>query len=125
MTKKHWMNAAELDRSANARPSDEFAPDVAAAIAQLRAKHGATNVSCEAEGNSADEGDRLRAQLGEAVPGLSRRGFLQITGAAAVFALAACGKKHPDTLTPWAQQPEGTTLGNAVYYSSTLRDSGQ
>ncbi len=59
------------------------------------------------------------------LPGVKRRGFMQLTGAAAVFALAGCYKQHPDTIVPYAQQPEGTALGKAVYYSSTLRDSGK
>jgi molybdopterin-containing oxidoreductase family iron-sulfur binding subunit len=124
MSKRYWSDAAELSAPRAEGRTDEFGADVAKALATLRARHGISNASCEAEGNSAEELDRLRADLREALPGLNRRGFLRLGGAAAVFALAACGKKHPDTLVPWAQQPEGTTLGNAVYYSSTLRDSG-
>nr|MBA3710081.1 hypothetical protein [Planctomycetota bacterium] len=119
MTKTYWKHAAELGAGpAPAAPArgDEFGPDVARAVAELRAKHGLTNVSCEPAGNAPEELDRLRAELHEMVPGVNRRSFLRLTGAAAVFSLAACGKKHPDTLVPWAQQPEGTTIGNAVYY---------
>ncbi|MBA2480878.1 MAG: 4Fe-4S dicluster domain-containing protein [Planctomycetes bacterium] len=128
MTKTYWKNAAELlvdPAAAPARRADEFGSDVSLAISELRTKHGLTNVSCESEGNTPAELDRMRAELHEALPGVNRRGFLRLTGAAAVFTLAACGKKKPDTFVPWAEQPEGTTIGNAVYYSSTLRDSGQ
>ena len=68
--------------------------------------------------------DALRADLSAMLPGVNRRGFLRLTGAAAVFALAACNEKHPDTLVPYSQQPEGTILGNATWYSTLVRDAG-
>ncbi len=120
--RRTWKNATELTRAASA--GDEFSPEVAKVLAEVRRDGGVSNVSCTPAGNTPAELDALREQLREAVPGLSRRGFLQITGAAAVFGLAACAEKHPDTLVPYANQPEGTTLGNALHYSSTLRDSG-
>jgi len=124
--KKHWQDPAERLVADGAHPArqDEFAPDVARAMAALRRQHGLSNTSCTAEGNSPAEVDLLRDQLAELLPQIKRRGFMQLTGAAAVFALAGCYKQHPDTLVPYLQQPEGTTIGKALYYSSTLRDSG-
>jgi molybdopterin-containing oxidoreductase family iron-sulfur binding subunit len=124
MTKQQWTSVEQLGRPAEPRTTDEFSPAVARAIAELRAAGGHSNVSCEAEGNTPAALDKLREQLRETMPGLSRRGFLQLSGAAAVFALAACQDKHPDTIVPYAQQPDGQTIGNAMHYSSTIRDSG-
>jgi molybdopterin-containing oxidoreductase family iron-sulfur binding subunit len=93
-------------------------------MAALRAQHRLSNASCAPAGNGEDEVAGLRAELGELLPAPNRRGFMQLTGAAAVFALAGCYKQHPDTLVPYLQQPEGSTIGKALYYSSTLRDSG-
>jgi Fe-S-cluster-containing dehydrogenase component/anaerobic selenocysteine-containing dehydrogenase len=110
------------------RTKDEFGPEVARAIAELRTAHGYSNVSCQTEGNNdtADNGlAELRREWQTTLPAVNRRGFMQLTGAAAVFALAGCYKKHPDTLVPYAHQPENITLGKAVYYSSTIRDSGR
>ena len=104
---------------------DEFAPEVARAIAGLRQAHGHSNVSCQSDGNSDDAVNELRRELTSTLPAVNRRGFMQLTGAAAVFALAGCYKKHPDTIVPYAHQPEGVTLGKAVYFSSTLRDAGR
>src|ERR1043165_8066666 len=115
-----------LDERASTTPAkDEFGPDVARAIADLRSAHGHHNVSCQPEGNSDAAVDELRRELTTALPALNRRGFMQLTGAAAVFALAGCYKKHPDTIVPYAHQPEGRTIGKAVYFSSTLRDAGR
>lgn len=147
MPKQVWKDLGEMERSAatkamagkHADPSagtsgrtNEFLPDVELALAQLRASHGLTNTSCEGENNKPsnirvanDHGlDELRNELHMALPGVNRRGFLQLTGAAAVFALTGCWHKDPDTLVPYFQQPEGTTIGKAVFYSSVLRDSG-
>jgi len=130
MSKKVWKDLGELS---GAPAQDEFAPEVAQALAQLRASHGLSNVSCQSEGNQpgnvplaiAADADAFRDELHQALPGVNRRGFLQLTGAAAVFALAGCWHKDPDTLVPYAQQPEGTTLGKPVWWSSVLRDSGR
>ena len=123
-TTRTWQSAAELTGKPVAE-RDEFGPDVAKAIADLRAKHGHASVSCAPEGNQPAALDRLRNELAEMLPGVNRRGFLRLTGAAAVFALAACNEQHPDTLVPYAQQPEGTVLGNATWYSTIVRDSGR
>ena len=130
MSKKVWKDLGEL---AGAPAQDEFSPEVAQALAQLRASHGLSNVSCQSDGNQpgnlplavAADADAFRDELHQALPGVNRRGFLQLTGAAAVFALAGCWHKDPDTLVPYAQQPEGTTLGKPVWWSSVLRDSGR
>ncbi|HEX3135733.1 MAG TPA: hypothetical protein VHX44_19380 [Planctomycetota bacterium] len=115
-----------LDERADAVPTnDEFGPEVARAIADLRHAHGHSNVSCQTDGNSDEAINELRRELTSTLPAVNRRGFMQLTGAAAVFALAGCYKKHPDTIVPYAHQPEGRTIGNAVFYSSTLRDAGR
>ncbi len=137
MTKRTWQSAADLATpmpvtastaaSASAEPTrnDEFSPAVALAIADLRARHGVDSVSCQPDGNTPAALDALRADLSAMLPGVNRRNFLRLTGAAAVFALAACNEKHPDTLVPYAQQPEGTILGNAMWYSTVVRDAGR
>jgi molybdopterin-containing oxidoreductase family iron-sulfur binding subunit len=121
--KRVWR--APEERSAAAPSRDEFGPEVARAIADLRAAHGHSNVSCQVEGNSDEAVAELRRELTATLPAVNRRGFMQLTGAAAVFALAGCYGKHPDTIVPYAHQPEGRTLGKAVYFSSTLRDAGR
>jgi Fe-S-cluster-containing dehydrogenase component len=141
MSKQVWQDLGELSArqqpiAGSAKRADEFGPEVALALAQLRSQHGLSNASCQSEGNKAenipvvgelhDPGlDELRDELQTALPGVNRRGFLQLTGAAAVFALTGCWHKDPDTLVPYFQQPEGTTLGKAVWYSSIVRDSGR
>jgi len=129
MTKRYWTSAtapasAAPTATVDAVRGDEFAPDVALAIAELRARHDLDSTSCQSAGNSAEELDRLRRTLSDLIPGINRRSFLRLTGAAAVFSLAACGPKHPDMVVPWSQQPEGSILGTPQYYSSVLRDGG-
>jgi molybdopterin-containing oxidoreductase family iron-sulfur binding subunit len=119
MTKRIWQDPADLSMSAQAR-RDEFGPEVADAVAALRAKHGLDGTE-----PSAAAVDAFRSEAKDLLPGVNRRGFLQLTGAAAVFALAGCYGKHPETIVPYADQPEGTTLGKATWYSTTLRDSGK
>ncbi len=128
MTIRTWTSPADLAEAPMASPlasRDEFGPDVAKAIAELRTAHGIDSPSCQHAGNAPMETDRLRQDLSQMLPGVNRRGFLRLTGAAAVFTLAGCQEKHPDTLVPYAVQPEGTTLGNANWYSTVLRDSGE
>ena len=62
--------------------------------------------------------------LRQLLPPVSRRGFMKLTGAAAVFGLAGCWVEQPDTLVGYYQQPEGTTLGKPVFYSSLVRTDG-
>jgi molybdopterin-containing oxidoreductase family iron-sulfur binding subunit len=124
-TSKHWRDRSERSAGgASALRSDEFTPEVARAMAALRAQHRLSNLSCDPAGNLPAEIASLRAELGELMPAVNRRGFMQLTGAAAVFALTGCYTQHPDTLVPYLQQPEGSTIGTPLYYSSTLRDSG-
>ena len=114
--KKIWSDPADL-HGAPAR--DEFGPEVSAALADLRASHGiASPVDHE-------QADAQREQLHFALPGVNRRGFLQLTGAAAVLAMVSgCGDPHPDTLVPHAEQPDGATLGEGVWYSTVVRVGG-
>lgn len=113
-----WQDPREL--SAGFRPAgDEFTPDVAQAVAELRSRHGLDGA---APAPSAI--DAFRREVKDLLPGVNRRGFFQLTGAAAVFALTGCYGKHPDTIVGHADQPDGTTIGNATWYSTTLRASG-
>jgi len=123
MTKTVWTDLAELDGAPKAH-TDEFGPEVAHALAQLRSVNG---LSAEAElpQRLRGDADHFRSELKSALPGVNRRGFLQLTGAAAVFAMAGCWHKDPDVLVPYAQQPEGSILGKPVYYSTVVRDSGR
>ena len=126
MTKRTWQSADDLvtGGAASVASRDEFGPDVAKAIADLRAQHGFSSVSCAPEGNAPAALDKLRGELRDMLPGVNRRGFLRLTGAAAVFALAGCQEKHPDTLVPHASAPEGLPLGEGAWYSTVLRDGG-
>lgn len=112
MTTRVWKSSQDLVQGASA---EEFGPEVAAAIGDLRRAHGIDVPSCQPAG---------RDDWRQLLPAMNRRGFLQLTGAAAVFALAGCGEKHPDTLVPWAEQPENTRPGEPVFYSSVLRAAG-
>ena len=120
-----WRAPEERALTDVAVSADEFGPEVARAIADLRTAHGHSNVSCQTAGNTDEALSELRRELTSTLPAVNRRGFMQLTGAAAVFALAGCYKKHPDTIVPYAHQPEGRTIGKAVYFSSTVRDSGR
>jgi len=100
MSKHVWKDLGELSGGPRPQRREEFGPEVAHALAQLRSDHGLTNASCQSEGNRPEELDALRRELGIALPGVNRRGFLQLTGASAVFALAGCYHHDPDTLVP-------------------------
>jgi molybdopterin-containing oxidoreductase family iron-sulfur binding subunit len=107
-----WKSPADLVTPPRA---DEFGVEVAAAIADLRDAHGLAAGSCQPAGRAEDWRQLL--------PAVNRRGFLQLTGAAAVFGLAGCAK-HPDVLVAQASRSEGPGVGEPVYYASLLRDSG-
>jgi molybdopterin-containing oxidoreductase family iron-sulfur binding subunit len=125
MTKRTWQSADDLVAGTSPiAQRDEFGPEVAQAIADLRAQHGIASVSCQPEGNTPGGLDRLRSELRDMLPGVNRRGFLRLTGAAAVFALAGCNEKHPDTLVPYASAPEGHILGEGTWFSTVVRDAG-
>ncbi len=114
--KKIWSDPADLN---GAPARDEFAPDVAAAIADLRARGGIDSPDCP------EQVDSQRNDLHFAFPGVNRRSFMQLTGAAAVLAVVSgCSDPHPDTLVPYAQQPDGSTLGVGLWYSTVVRVNG-
>ena len=113
---KFWMDPADLQGSP---ARDEFNPEVASAIEDLRTRGGIASPECP------QQADAQREQLHFSLAGVNRRGFLQLTGAAAVFGVVAgCSDPHPDTLVPYAQQPDGVTLGQGVWYSSVVRVNG-
>lgn len=111
--KRTWQDPRELGAAAHLQ-RDEFGPDVARAVLELREKHGLDTSSAEPD-------ERLEQDVKNLLPNVNRRGFLQLTGTAAVFALAGCYGKHPDTIVPHADQPDGTIIGKPTWYSSTLR----
>ncbi len=113
MTTRFWKAPEDLVQAA---PADEFRPEVAAAIADLRSAHGIDQPACTGELPAPGDPALLTA--------VNRRGFLQLTGAAAVFALAACGEKHPDTLVAPAHAVEGAAPGEPLHYASVLRAAG-
>lgn len=123
MTKTVWTDLAELDGADPAR-QDEFGPEVAHALAQLRDANG-LELPDAPQASIRGDADRFRAELSTALPGVNRRGFLQLTGSAAVFALAGCWHNKPEVIVPYADQPEGTVLGKPVWWSSVLRDAGR
>jgi Fe-S-cluster-containing dehydrogenase component/anaerobic selenocysteine-containing dehydrogenase len=115
--RRMWSDPSDLT---SAPTRDEFTPEVESAIADLRARGGIESPNCP------EDRDRQRDDLHFAHAGVNRRGFLQLTGAAAVFAVVSgCSKPHPDTLVPYAQQPDGVTIGNGVWYSTVVRVNGQ
>lgn len=129
MPSKQWKHIEELTGSAASAEerAAEFGPDVAEAMAALRDEHGLDAAAAEhrpvrlAEGGeAAPQAEDLRRLL----PRVSRRGFMKLTGAAAVFGLAGCWPKGQETLIPYEEQPEGTTVGEARYYSTGVRIDG-
>jgi molybdopterin-containing oxidoreductase family iron-sulfur binding subunit len=104
----------------NGPARDEFGADVSAALADLRARGGVESPACP------EERDAQRNKLHFELPGVNRRGFLQLTGAAAIVAfISGCNDPHPDTLVPYAQQPDGTTIGEGVWFSTVVRVNGR
>ncbi len=51
--------------------------------------------------------------------GFSRRDFMKLGGAAAIFSMIACGNRPVEKLVPYVSQPEEITLGVPNYYAST------
>lgn len=122
MPKTVWSSPEDLARPAGspAPRADEFTPEVSAAIADLRVRGGVDAPE------TAQQADRQRDELHFLREGVNRRGFLQLTGAAAVYAVVAgCSDPHPDTLVGHAQQPDGVTLGEGVWYSTVVRVNGR
>lgn len=122
MGKKLWKSLEDYQDDpalAEVRQS-EFPADVNEAVADLREglNEGPAVNPTEPSQPTADD---LRAHL----PAVSRRGFLKLSGAAAVFGLAGCWHEPPETLVPHRQQPEGTIIGKPVRFSSMIRVDGR
>lgn len=116
-----WTTLEELhgDPTVAAARKREFDPAVAAEIAAIRQTH---RLALDPDQAYAAAEDGLRLEL----PSTDRRAFLKLSGAAAVLSMAGCNwHEAPETLVPHATQPEGTTLGEARYFSTTLRLGGQ
>ncbi|MDA3959223.1 MAG: 4Fe-4S dicluster domain-containing protein [Planctomycetota bacterium] len=129
MPSKQWKNIEELTSStatASARNA-EFGPDVESAMAALRTEYGLDEAAAEHRPVKIDtDNDAVHQEdLRQLLPSVSRRGFMKLTGAAAVFGLAGCWAKPQETLVPYAEQPEGSTIGEARYYSTAVRVDGE
>ena len=143
--KRIWKNLDEYynDPSVEEIRRNEFDPNIAAAIADVRETQAVDQQieegrRCEEAGEghrplelasvgavddpslSSDE-EELRKNL----PAFSRRGFLQLTGAATVFGLVGCWHKPPESLAPYKQHPEGHVLGKPNYFSTAIRSGGK
>lgn len=59
------------------------------------------------------------------LPGLSRRRFLELMGAAlALRGVGGCGRAPAERIVTWAQQPEAVVPGRALYYASAFVHGG-
>jgi len=104
-------------RAARAREFDELAERSREAL-----RDGET-VPVEREAIPADAPPApASGDLRSLLPRLSRRGFMRLTGAAAVFGAAGCWHDPPETLVPYDRQPEGATLGRPRQYNTAIRE---
>ena len=123
MPKRIWKNLDEFygDDSVEQLRRHEFEPAVADAIRDLRSVKGIDKAE------SPEDLAAEAAPLLENTPttGLSRRGFLQLTGAASVFAMTSCWHNPPSTLVSYHQRPEGHVLGRPNYFSTVINPDGK
>ena len=143
--KRIWKNLDEYynDPSVEEVRRNEFDPNIAAAIADVRETQAVDEqLEQAAVADEAGEGHRPlelasvgavddpsqssdEAELRKNLPAFSRRGFLQLTGAATVFGLVGCWHKPPESLAPYKQHPEGHVLGKPNYFSTAIRTGGK
>jgi molybdopterin-containing oxidoreductase family iron-sulfur binding subunit len=120
MTKRYWTDPHA------ARPAteggDEFTSEVRAAIDDLRTTYDLDNGDAAIDVDSAAADAESFASV---LPSIERRGFLKLSGAAAVFGLTGCYHQQPQTLIGHRQQAEGTTIGNGTWFSSFVRVDGE
>ena len=126
MPKQLWTSLDEFYGApeVEAAKSSEFGADVERRMQAIREEYG-IDENGEIKDSSAPRNSSPEHinDLRELLPNTSRRGFLKLTGAAAVFGMAGCWHEAPETLVPYVQQPENTILAKGVYYSSTLRNN--
>ena len=142
--KRIWKNLDEYynDPSVDEVRRNEFDPNIAAAIADVRETQAVDQqIEEAAAAEEAGEGHRplnwlvLAPSMTLRSPAMkkncariscfSRRGFLQLTGAATVFGLVGCWHKPPESLAPYKQHPEGHVLGKPNYFSTAIRSGGK
>ncbi len=127
MNKKLWTSLDDFYSTPSATEADgtydEFDAEVQVQISAIRTECGIDedgNVAQHA-GQGLERSDDQINDLRALLPSVSRRGFMRLTGAAAVFGLAGCWHSSPETLVPYVQQPEGSTIGEARHYSTFVR----
>ena len=127
MPKQLWKSLDEYygAPAVDAAKASEFNADVEQQLQAIRREYG-----IDEDGNLKDSSaprdtsSEHIEDLRQVLPSTSRRGFLKLSGAAAVFGMAGCWHKAPETLVPYVQQPENQILAKGVYYSSLLRNNG-
>ena len=113
MTKRYWTDPHALEPSAEA--GDEFTVEVKAAIDDLRTTYDLDSGDADFD----DEAVVADAEtFASVLPAVERRGFLKLSGAAAVFGLTGCWHQQPETFVGHRQQAEGTTIGEGTWFSS-------
>lgn len=129
MAKKIWKHLDEFSGETPTQPvvgGSEFAPQLEEAMDAIRREYGIKDDgSLAATAGDRPSGDQRQQDLRALLPDVSRRGFMRLSGAAAVFGLAGCWHEAPDTLVPYEQQPENTYLARPVYYNTVIRAGGE
>ncbi|TVR10802.1 MAG: 4Fe-4S dicluster domain-containing protein [Planctomycetota bacterium] len=142
-TKRIWKNLDEYygDQAVEEQRRSEFDPQVNAAISDVRDAQGIdaaetphhqplSLAAVGAEGGDAPStaqhsGTDAIAELRKHLPAMSRRGFLQLSGAATVLSMVSCWHNPPETLISPKEHPEGHIYGKANYFSTTIRTHGR
>ncbi|TVR47684.1 MAG: 4Fe-4S dicluster domain-containing protein, partial [Planctomycetota bacterium] len=138
--KRLWKNLDEYYRNPAVEEDrrSEFDPSINQAMAEVReqsgieeggADHQPFALAAVASGDAvapdpSEEAPDIQA-LKQHLPRLSRRGFLQLGGAATVFGMVGCWHQTPNTIVPSKEHPEGHVLGRANYYATTIRPVGR
>ena len=113
MSRKIWKTLDEFyDRPAVAEAKkNEFDQDVQGALTALRREYGINDDGSVTEAGHQPlplaDSQQHHSDLRQLLPSVSRRGFMKLTGAAAVFGLAGCWHEQLDTIVPFRQQGEG------------------
>ncbi len=125
MARIQWKSLDEFDGPVPGR-KDEFDEAVQSHLNALRHEYGITeNGEISRPPGAADPASKRAADLRALLPPVSRRGFMQLTGAAAVFGLTGCWHSAPEVLVPYRNQPEGSTIGTPRRFSGMVRVDGR
>ncbi|MBS2026305.1 MAG: 4Fe-4S dicluster domain-containing protein [Deltaproteobacteria bacterium] len=65
-----------------------------------------------------------RPLANELKPGVSRRAFMQLLGAAGIAGLPGCFRRPPDEVAPYATTPEGVVPGVPRHFATALERDG-